>query len=207
MHLENDLAIRRQTRDILSDDVALGVGDGWHHLASQALVEIQTATGGKVSGRHVKQRSGKLSIFTDVSIRAVSAAAMQRVFDIANTAAEESAYTCEMCGGHGRLIAVGRLRVRCTACEDDEPARQRVWQEYKANIRDAAAYYVRVCLEHSRLLPVKNIVFRVCLDDRGHRLFLDEVHDRLTWWRAGSWIDGVDEALRTEFRRFDFGRR
>ncbi|MBM7324123.1 hypothetical protein JS562_13515 [Agrobacterium sp. S2] len=74
------------------------------------------------------------------------------------------------------------------------------------DIWEAAATYVRVCLEHERLFPVGNITMRVCADDREHRLFLDEVLDRLVWFRAGSWIEGVDEALRDQFRRIAFER-
>lgn len=204
MRLENDLAIRRRVRDILADDVALGVGDGWHRLVGKALVEIQDLTDGKVAIRQVKERSGKLSIFSDVTIRSVAESVLQRVFDIANDASDQSAFVCEMCGSSGRLIAGDRLRVRCQACEADEPARELVWREHKDDIREAAATYVRVCLEHERLFPVANICLRVCIDDRDHRLWLDEVHDRLVWWRAGSWLQGVDEALREAFRRLDF---
>ncbi|MDX0534400.1 hypothetical protein GOC55_13155 [Sinorhizobium medicae] len=207
MRLENDIAIRRQAHHILSDDVALGIGDGWHRLVGRALVEIQDATDGKVNVRQVKERSGRLSIFTDVMIKGVSETVMHRVFDIGNVASEASATICEMCGGGGRLIKTDRYRVRCQACEADELERARVWQEHKVAIREAAAYYVLVCLEHGRLFPVKNIVTRTCVDDRDHRLWLDEVHDRLTWFRAGSWIEGVDETLRDEFRRLDFGQR
>ncbi|WCJ62808.1 hypothetical protein [Agrobacterium tumefaciens] len=207
MRLENDIAIRRQVRHILSDDVALGVGDGLHQLAGRALLEIQDATDGKVNIRQVKERSGKLSIFTDIMIRGVPVTVEQRVFDVTNAAAGQSAFVCEMCGSDGRLTAGDRLRVRCQACAADDPARERVWRAYKPDIQETAAYYVGVCLEHGRLFPVKNIVTRTCVDDRDHRLWLDEVHDRLTWFRAGSWIDGVNEALRDEFGRLDFGRR
>ncbi|MGO4618542.1 hypothetical protein AB4Z34_21785 [Ensifer sp. 2YAB10] len=206
MRLENDLAIRREARDILAADVALGVGDGWHRLVGKALVQIQDATDGKVNVRQVKERQGLLSIFTDVMIRAVVENVMQRVVDICNDASEASALICEMCGCSGRLISADRLRVRCHACEADEPERERVWREHKSDIREAAAYYLQVCLEHGRLFPVKNIVMRVCTADRDNRLFLDEVHDRLVWWGAGSWIEGVDEALREDFRRLDFGQ-
>lgn len=206
MHLENDLAIRRESRDVLADDVALGVGDGWHYLVGIALVKIQDVTDGKVFIRQVKERRGMLSIFTDAMIRSIGEKALHRVADIANDAAERSAIVCEMCGSSGRLITSDRLRVRCQTCEADEPVRERVWREHKDDIREAAATYVRVCLEHERLFPVGNITMRVCIDDRDHRLYLDEVHDRLVWFRAGSWIEGVDEALRDEFRRLDFVR-
>ncbi|RVO68382.1 hypothetical protein [Sinorhizobium meliloti] len=206
MRLEHDLAVRREVRDILSADVAIGVGDGWHRLVGKALVEIRDATEGKVSIRQVKERRGLLSIWTDVMIRGVSEAAEQRVFDVTNAAAEQSAGVCEMCGCAGRLISEDRLRVRCQACEGDDPERERVWREHKTDIWEAAATYARVCLEHERLFPVANIVMRTCIDDRDHRLWLDEVHDRLVWFRAGSWIEDVDEALRDDFRRLDFVR-
>ncbi len=207
MRLEHDLAIRREARDILADDVALGVGDGWHRLVGKALVEIRDVADGRVNVRQIKERSGRLSIFTDVAIRTVSEAVMQRVFDTANYASEASASVCEMCGCEGRLIATDRARTRCQACESDEPARQRVWQEHKTDIREAAAYYILICLKHSRLFPVANIVDRVCVDDRDQRLYLDEIHDRLTWFKAGSRLEGVDEGLRDEFRRLDFVQR
>lgn len=206
MRLEDDIAIRRQVCHILSDDVALGVGDGWHQHAGRALVEIQEATDGKIAIRQVKERRGLLSIFTDVMIRGVSELVAQRVFDVTNAAADQSAFVCEMCGSDGRLIAGDHLRVRCQACAADDPERERVWKAHKTDIEEAAAYYIRVCLEHERLFPVANICMRVCTHDSDHRLYLDEVHDRLTWFRAGSWIEGVDEALRDEFRRLDFVR-
>ncbi|WP_312356639.1 hypothetical protein [Agrobacterium sp.] len=206
MRLENDIAIRRHARHVLSDDVALGVGDGWHQLAGRALGEIQDVTDGKVNIRQVKECSGKLSIFTDITIRGVPETVEQRVFDVTNAAADQSAFVCEMCGSDGRLTAGDRLRVRCQACAADDLERERVWKAHKPDIQEAAAYYVGVCLEHGRLFPVKNIVTRTCVDDRDHRLWLDEVHDRLTWFRAGSWIDSVDETMRAEFRRLDFVR-
>ena len=206
MRLEHDLAIRREVRDILSADVAIGVGDGWHPLAGRALVKIRDITDGKVQIRQIKERQGLLAIFTDVMIRGVSKTVEQRVFDVTNAAADQSAFVCEMCGSDGRLIAGDRVRVRCQACASDDPERERVWKAHKTDIQEAAAYYVGVCLEHGRLFPVKNIVTRTCVDDRDHRLWLDEVHDRLTWFRAGSWIEGVDETLRDEFRRLDFVR-
>lgn len=206
MRLENDLAIRREARDVIADDVAIGVGDGWHHLVGRALVKIRDISDGRVNIRQIKERSGRLSIFTDVMIRDTREKVMQRVADICNDSSETSAHVCEMCGGGGRLITTDRLRVRCQACEADEPERERVWREHKGDIREAVATYVRVCLEHERLFPVRNITLRVCAGDRDHRLFLDEIHDRLIWWCAGSWIEGVDEALREPFRRLDFVR-
>lgn len=207
MRLENDIAIRREVHDILSADVALGVGDGWHQLVGRALVEIRTVTDGKVAIRQVKERSGKLSIFTDVMIKGVSETVLTRVFDITNGATDQSASVCEMCGNSGRPITTDRARVRCQACEADDPERERVWRERRKDTWEAAATYIRVCLEHDRLFPVGNITIRVCADDRDHRLFLDEVHDRLVWWRAGSWIEGVGEEQREPFRRIDFERR
>lgn len=203
MRLEIDLAIRREARDVIADDVAIGVGDGWHQLVGRALVKIRDVTDGRVDIRQIKERSGRLSIFTDAMIRSVSETIMQRVSDIINDASEASAHVCEMCGGGGRLIAAARLRVRCQVCEADESERQRIWQEHKTDIREAAAYYILIAIKRSQLFPVANIVDRVCTDDRDHRLYLDEVHDRLTWFRAGSWIEGVDEALRDHFRRLD----
>jgi hypothetical protein len=40
MRLENDIAIGREVRDILSDSVAPGVGDGWYHLVGKALCNV-----------------------------------------------------------------------------------------------------------------------------------------------------------------------
>lgn len=206
MRLESDLEVRREVRDILADDVALGVGDGWHRLVGKALVEIRDVSDGKVNVRQVKERCGALSIFTDAMIRPVSETIMQRVAHIINESSEASASVCEMCGCEGRLIPADRLRVRCQACEADEPERQRVWEEHKTDIREAAAYYILIAIKRSQLFPVANIVDRVCADDRDHRLYLDEVYDRLAWFRAGSWIEGVDERLRDHFRRLDFVR-
>lgn len=159
MRLEHDLAVRREARDIIADDVAIGVGDGWQHLVGRALVTIRDVTDGKVNARQIKERQGLLSIFTDIMIRGSETIA-QRVFDVTNGAADQSAWVCEMCGCGGRLIAGNRLRVRCQVCEADEPERERVWREHRDDILEAAATYIRVCLEHSRLFPVYNIVTR-----------------------------------------------
>lgn len=205
MRLEHDLAIRREVHDILADDVSIAVGDGWHQLVGRTLVKIRDATDGKVSIRQIKERHGLLSIFTDIMIRSSETIA-HRVFDFTNAVSDQSAFVGEMCGCAGRLITADRLRVRCQACEADDPERERVWREHRDDIFEAAATYIRVCLEHGRLFPVENIVMPVCTDDRDHRIFITEVHDRLVWWRAGSWIADVDEALREPFRRLDFVR-
>lgn len=205
MRLEHDLAIRREVHDILADDVAIGVGDGWHQLVGRTVVKIRDVTDGKVSVRQIKERSGLLSVWTDIMVRGSETVA-DLVFNVTNGVSDQSAFVCEMCGNSGRLVTTDRLRVRCQACEADEPERERVWREHRDDIFEAAATYIRVCLEHDRLFPVANICMRVCPDDRDHRLYIDEIHDRLVWWRAGSWLEGVDEALREPFRRLGLVR-
>lgn len=209
MRLENDIAIRRQVRDILPDDVALGVGDGWHRIVARALVEIRDVAdeaGVHVRLTHVENKRGSLVIRTDARAQRVPTAVADAIDEIRFNASDRSSMTCEQCGGLGFMIAGDEPRVWCGRCEATEVARQAIRREYREHIAEACRYYISTCLEHQRLFPVRNITMQVCLDDDDHRIFLDEVHERLCWWRAGSWIEGVDEALRDAFRRLDFDR-
>lgn len=45
---------------------------------------------------------------------------------------------------------------------------------------------------------------QVLLAEKEHQFFLDEVHDRLCSYRAGAWIEGVDEGLRIQFWSLEF---
>lgn len=209
MRLEHDLAIRREVRAILQDDVAIGVGDGWHRIVGRALVEIRDIAdeaGVHVGLTHVENKRGSLVIRTDARAQRVPTAVADAIDEIRFNASDRSSMTCEQCGGLGFMIAGDEPRVRCGRCEATEVARQAIRREYREHIAEACRYYISTCLEHQRLFPVRNITMQVCLDDDDHRIFLDEVHERLCWWRAGSWIEGVDEALRDAFRRLDFDR-
>ncbi|MDQ0318996.1 hypothetical protein QO002_001134 [Pararhizobium capsulatum DSM 1112] len=94
MRLENDLAIRRQAGDILPDDVALGVGVGWHCLVGKPRLEIRDVTDEKTIVRQIKERRDRRSIFTDATCS--FQADMQRVVNIASSATETPAsiYEC-----------------------------------------------------------------------------------------------------------------
>lgn len=209
MRLEHDLEIRRAVGSILSADVAMGVGDGWHRIVARALSEIwdiAEAAGIHVAITHVENRRGGLIIRTDVRARCAPTAAADAIDEIRFHASDKAMVTCERCGALGFAIRGEEPRVRCARCESEQSARDAVRHGFPKQTEDACRYYIDVCAEHERLFPVGNIVVRVCADDQGHRLFLDEVHERLIWWRAGSWIEGVDEALREHFRRLHFVR-
>lgn len=65
----------------------------------------------------------------------------------------------------------------------------------------AAAFFVRVCVEHSRAFPLRNIL--VVADgfanaDDEDRSIAD-VEDVLNRYRLGEDFDGLDDALRNEF--------
>ncbi|PDT81865.1 hypothetical protein [Sinorhizobium sp. BJ1] len=65
MRLENDIAIRRAVADIFPDDVALGIGDGWHRIVGRALSEIRETAGDAgvhIEVTHVENRRGNLVI-------------------------------------------------------------------------------------------------------------------------------------------------
>lgn len=65
----------------------------------------------------------------------------------------------------------------------------------------AAAFFVRVCTEHNREFPLRNILV-VCdgfndADDEDR--FVADVEDVLDRYRLGEDFDGLDDALRNEF--------
>lgn len=208
MRLDHDLAIRRAVGSIISDDVAMGVGDGWYRLVTGALSEIwDTAgeAGTHVEVTHIEQKRGSLVIRTTALGRRVPKEAADAINEIRFNAADRSSAVCERCGSLGFVIRGDEPRVRCGRCEAEEVARQAIHQEYRGHVAEACLHYIHVCIEHERLFPVENVVMQVApMDETAHYFFLDEVHERLTWWRACSWIEGVDEALREDFRRLDF---
>ncbi|MBP2235230.1 ribosomal protein S27AE [Sinorhizobium kostiense] len=208
MHLEIDIAIRRQLGDILPDDVALGVGDGWLGLVGRALLEIRIAAHGRpIKVTQVGQKRGSLLIHTDALAQRVPMAVADAIDEIRFNASDRSATTCERCGSLGFLIRGDEPRVRCGRCEATEVARQAIRQEYREHIEECCQYYIGVCIKTGKLLPVENVIVRVApTTDEEHRILLDEVHERLVWWRAGSWIEGIDEALREPFRKLEFVR-
>lgn len=198
MHLEHDLAIRQLAVRILSDDIGIGVGDGWRSIVLDAPVVIDEVSRGRAAVRRIGEKMGVLNILLDV--KALDNDATQTVFRTMGLAAE----VCELCGGIGSVRRTGWHRVRCDDCENEELRRRRFAQEYRKDIEEEAAYYIAVCLEHARLFPVENIMLKAFPDVGERRYFIDEVHERLVWWRAGSWIEGIDEALRDNFRSLRF---
>ncbi|AWM24095.1 hypothetical protein [Sinorhizobium fredii] len=209
MRLEHDLEIRRAVGSILADEVALGVGDGWHRIVAGALLEIwdiAEAAGIHVAITHAENRRGGLVIRTNVRAQRVPTAVADAVDEIRFGASDRASVTCERCGSLGFLIQGAEPRVRCARCEAEEVAREAIRREYRDHIAEACRYYIEACLKHGRLFPVDNVVIRVCLDEEEHRFFVYEVQERLVWWRAGSWIEGIDDAQRDAFRRLDFVR-
>ena len=70
-------------------------------------------------------------------------------------------------------------------------------------IIEAAAFYIDVCLEHSRRFPLRNILvvasgFRDAEDEDRFVAAVEDIVDR---YRLGESFDGLDDALRTLFLR------
>lgn len=68
-------------------------------------------------------------------------------------------------------------------------------------IIEAAAFYVRVCVEHARSFPLRNILvvtggFESADDEDRFVLDVEGFVDR---YRLGEVIDGLDDGLRHEF--------
>lgn len=65
----------------------------------------------------------------------------------------------------------------------------------------AAAFFVRVCLEHGRLFALRNILVAVpefgSTDDEDR--FVAEVEDVIDRYRLGEEFDEMDDTLREEF--------
>lgn len=68
-------------------------------------------------------------------------------------------------------------------------------------IVEAAAFFVRVCVEHSRLFPLRNILVVTggfeSADDEDR--FIADVEVVVERYRLGEDIDGMDDARREEF--------
>lgn len=68
-------------------------------------------------------------------------------------------------------------------------------------IVEAAAFFVRVCVEHSRLFPLRNILVVTggfeSADDEER--FVADVEVILHRYRLGENFDGLDDVLRNEF--------
>jgi len=204
MRLHADLAIRRACAPILPDDIALGVGEGWSCIVRDALIDIRDIHP-DIRIRQVKEKMGGLVIYADTRQRRLSWDAGERIEGVRRRASDRSLVTCELCGLEGRLLHASAWRVRCHRCEVEHAARERIVVECSHHVREACAHYVAMSIYCGRLPEVADVVMPVGgLAEREHAWFLDEVHDRLTWWRAGSWIEGVDERLREPFRGLAF---
>ncbi|MET4687606.1 hypothetical protein [Sinorhizobium fredii] len=210
MHLEHDLEIRRAVRSVLPEDVALGVGDGWHHIVARALKDIRDIAdeaGIQVEITHVERKRASLVIRTDALGRRVPMDVADPINEIRFYASDRSSMTCERCGRLGFVIAGDEPRVRCGRCEASEVARQAIQQDYRDHIAGECRHYISFCLKAKRLFPVENIVIQVAPTETEQHFLVDEVHERLVWWRAGSWIEGVDERMRVHFRKLGFGQQ
>lgn len=69
------------------------------------------------------------------------------------------------------------------------------------DVIEAAAFYIRVCVEHSRLFPLRNILvvaggFENADDEDRFIAAVEVILDR---YRLGENSDGLDDALRNEF--------
>lgn len=182
------------TAGTASPRLRLGIRD----VADEAGVHIVVT--------HVEQKRGSLVIRTDALGRRVPMDVADAISEIRFHASDRSLMTCERCGALGFMINDQEPRVRCGRCEGDEVSRRAIQQEYRDHIADGCRYYIGVCIKAARLFPVENVIIQVAPTAEEHRLFVDEVNERLVWWRAGSWIEGVDETLRESFRRLDFDR-
>ena len=65
----------------------------------------------------------------------------------------------------------------------------------------AAAFYVRVCVEHERVFPLRNILIVAphYVDANDEDRFVSDVEDVLDRYRLGEEIEGLEDALRDEF--------
>lgn len=200
MHLHTDLAIRRACAPILPDDIAIGVGEGWGRIVRDALIGIRDIHPA-IRINQIKEKMGGLVIYADTQQGRLSWNAGERIEAVRRRASDRSLVTCELCGLEGRLLHAGAWRVRCDPCEAEHAARERIIVECAHHVREACAYYIATSLSGGGLSEVADVVMTVGgLTEREHAWFVDLVHDRLTWWRAGSRIDGVDERLREPFR-------
>lgn len=204
MHLHTDLAIRRACAPIISDDVAIGVGEGWSRIVRDALVSIRDIHPA-IRLQQVKAKMGGLVLFADGRHRRISWQAQEVIDAVRRRASDQSLTTCELCGHSGRLIHAGEWRVRCDGCEAGHGLRQRLASVCVHQVQEACRYYIATSISAGHLSDLERVIMPIGgLSPVEHAWFLDEVHDRLTWWRAGSRIDGVDERLREPFRGLAF---
>ena len=71
-----------------------------------------------------------------------------------------------------------------------------------SEIVEAAAFFIRVCVEHTRLFPLRNIlVVTSGFTGADEEPFVADVEVILDRYRLGEEIDGLDDALRNECGR------
>ena len=180
------------------------MGEGWGRIVRDALVGIRDIHP-DIRIRQVKEKMGGLVIYADTRQGRLSWDAGERIEGVRRRASDRSLVTCELCAQEGRLLRASAWRVRCDRCEAEHADRERTMLECFEYVRHACAYYIAMSLSGGRLPEVSETVMPVGrLTERERAWFLDLVHERLTWWRAGSWIDGVDERLREPFRGLAF---
>lgn len=202
MRLEYDLEVRDLAGDILPDDIGMDIGDGWRNIVIDVVVSLTLFVGRHIVFRKLGEKFGLLDIRCDV--RGLDEDSIRAVHRAAGLARARSANICELCGRPGEVRRTGWHRVRCDGCEAEHLRRREFVTVNRRSIDEAAAYYIAVCLEHQRLFPVENIMIQAWPDDVDRRHFIDEVNTDVGWWRAGSWIEGIDDQLREEFRRLRF---
>ena len=105
-------------------------GDGWYELLNdlcKKLAALRRVTGVGVRASQVKEKYGTLRFYVwgeSDSDRCKATGATQEdlavigviVYDIIDRASSRSAYTCERCGGRGRVVARGWYACRCWEC-------------------------------------------------------------------------------------------
>jgi len=202
MRLEHDLEIRSLAGNILPDDLGMDIGDGWRDVVIDELVALALFVAPHIVVRKVGEKWGLLDIRCD--LRGLDENRVLAVLHGLGRTRARSANICELCGLPGEVRRTGWHRVRCDGCEEEHLRRREFVTVNRRSIDEAAAYYIAVCLEHERLFPVENITIQAWPDDVDRRHFIDEVNTVVGWWRAGSWIEGVGDQLREEFRRLRF---
>jgi len=81
-------------------------GDGWFELLYNLSEQIQLAEGGtKVVASQVKEKFGTLRFYID--------SGSDEVYSIIDSAEEQSAHICDVCGHDGTLGGDGWMRTRC----------------------------------------------------------------------------------------------
>jgi hypothetical protein len=130
-------------------------GGGWRHLIVEACTRIENALkpgdGDIIKVVQIKERYGVLHIYWEGKLSARAIAEVEEAIELAYVA---SAYTCEICGGDGRLYSsAGRLLTACTGHGRGKPVPWKRRVESIRVVRGTIDGQVRIlsCRQYDRL--------------------------------------------------------